>query len=92
MTGFARVVLPFHRFVPLCRACAAAPLPPRAARDLLAALPDGCDAAAGAAYWRAAAEYHRVRGPAADFYHAALAWLARTPLEVRVRARTRARA
>lgn len=50
------------------------------ARALLAALPDGVDPAAGAAFWRASLEYFRVRGPAASFYEAALAYLARTPM------------
>jgi 26S proteasome regulatory subunit N9 len=52
-----------------------------AGRALLEALPEGADPVAHAAYHRTAAEYHKLRGPAAAFYTEALAWLAHVPLD-----------
>ena len=50
-------------------------------RTLLEALSEGGDPGVAAAFHRTTAEYHRIRGPAAAFYDAALLWLGCTPLE-----------
>ena len=50
-------------------------------KALIDALRDRPDPVVSAAYHRAAAEYHKVRGPAAAFYESALLYVGNTPLE-----------
>lgn len=52
-----------------------------AGKELLAALPEGGDPVVPATFYRASAEYYKVRGPASAFYAAALRWLAHTSVD-----------
>lgn len=50
-------------------------------KELLDFLPEGADPVVPATYYRTAAEYHKIRGPAGAFYSNALLWLAHTSVE-----------